>query len=108
MELLIALGALIALGVLAMRFGQDTSDRIVSDEERLSRHGFTWAPMIEPRQVAARVPSISTRALEVAQSCRTAVSSRLRSLGQDIASQVDASDVAWPTLQDYPYRITRK
>jgi hypothetical protein len=108
MELLIALGAFIALGMLAMRFGQDTRDGIVSEEERLSRYGFTWAPMTEPRQVTSRVSSISTRALEVAQSCTRAISSRSQSLGRNLANQVDATDGAWPALQDYPYRITRK
>ena len=47
MELLIALVALIALNVLALRFGQDSTLRIVSEEELFSHQGFAWAPSTE-------------------------------------------------------------
>jgi hypothetical protein len=49
MELLIALVALIGLSLLALRFGQDSTLRIVSDEELFSHQGFTWARSTEHR-----------------------------------------------------------
>ena len=49
MELLIALAALIALSVLALRFGQDSTLRIVSEEELFSHHGLSWTSTTDYR-----------------------------------------------------------
>ena len=42
MEALIIVALLIVFAVLAALFGQDSRDRIVTDEELLSRRGFGW------------------------------------------------------------------
>jgi len=42
MELLVVLGVLIALAVLAPRLGQDTRERLISEEERFAKLGFAW------------------------------------------------------------------
>ena len=43
MEPLIAFAALIALSLLAVRFGRDTTNCVASEEEIFSRRGFSWA-----------------------------------------------------------------
>ena len=43
MEIVILVTVLIALGVLAHRYGHDSRERLSSAEERLARAGFRWA-----------------------------------------------------------------
>ena len=43
MEIVILVTILIALGVLASRYGQDSRERLSSAEERLATAGFQWA-----------------------------------------------------------------
>jgi len=42
MELLVLLIVLVALAVLALRFGQDTREGVASEEEHLARLGLDW------------------------------------------------------------------
>ena len=42
MELVFIVTLLIALAVLALRFGYDSRDRLDSAEERQARHGLVW------------------------------------------------------------------
>ncbi len=44
MELLVVLGGLIALAGLAPRLGQDTRERLISEEERFANLGLVWGP----------------------------------------------------------------
>ncbi len=50
MELLVMLVALIALGLLAQRYGYDSRDRLRSAEERLAAAGFRSADGTAPTQ----------------------------------------------------------
>jgi hypothetical protein len=42
MELLLIVAALCLLGLLAVRFGRDSRDRLSSTEEWQARHGMVW------------------------------------------------------------------
>jgi hypothetical protein len=42
MELVFVVALLIALAVLALRFGYDSRDHLHSAEERQARHGLVW------------------------------------------------------------------
>jgi hypothetical protein len=42
MELLIIISAVSALGLLAVRFGRDSRERLSSTEEWQARHGMIW------------------------------------------------------------------
>jgi hypothetical protein len=50
MDLIVILAALIALGVLAHRYGYDSRDRLPSAEERLAAAGFRSADGSAPTQ----------------------------------------------------------
>ena len=50
MEIVILVTVLIALGVLAYRYGQDSREHLASAEERLATAGFRWADASAPAQ----------------------------------------------------------
>ena len=50
MEIVILVTVLIALGVLAYRYGQDSREHLASAEERLATAGFHWADVSAPAQ----------------------------------------------------------
>ena len=56
MEALIALVALVSLGLLAMRFGVDSRPALRSDEHRLALTGMEWDPSTTPGESAAVTP----------------------------------------------------
>lgn len=48
METLVALAAILCLGVLAIRFGADSRPRLRSHEHRLADSGMAWDPLSRP------------------------------------------------------------
>ena len=58
MELLVVLALLVALGVLAHRYGYDSRERPRSREEELAAGGITW----ERQPVAPRPPAVELAA----------------------------------------------
>lgn len=55
MELLIAFLALVALGLLAARFGYDSRDGYRSHEHELASYGMTWDELAHQEQLAAEI-----------------------------------------------------
>jgi hypothetical protein len=108
MELLVVLGAFIALAVLAPRFGQDSRDGIRSVEEVLALRGVRWDRLAEDRPVAPTsvLPAAGARGL--VRSCGAAVAHGLRALGQGFLLESHAADAVWATLQDSPYGVSHR
>ena len=102
MELLVVLGAFIALAVLALCFGQDSRDGVRSVEEILALRGVRWDRLAEhsPTAPASLMPAARARGL--ARACCVAIAQSLRSLGQGLSLESHAADAVWPTMRDYP------
>jgi hypothetical protein len=108
MELLVVLGAFVALAVLALYFGQDSRDGVRSVEEILALRGIRWDRLAEHRPAAPASVLPAARARGLAQSCCLAIAHGLRALGQGLSLESHVADAVWPTLRDYPYGASHR
>ena len=119
MDAMVFVLAFVALGALALRFGQDSREGIRSEEVRLAGHGLTWADLRADRGVPAATaaavqgaPAIATtpvtgsyptlafieRALDTAAGTLTDLpdAARLEARARALTSEY-WSDLAWTT-----------
>ena len=108
MELLVVLGAFIALAVLALCFGQDSRDGVRSVEEILALRGVRWDRLAEQRPAASTSVLPAARARSLARSCCVTIAHGLHSLGQGLSLEPHAVDGVWPTMRDYPYGASHR
>jgi hypothetical protein len=101
MELLLVVGALVALAALAPRFGEDTTERIVSEEELLGRHS-NWAASDPGSSGASWLSILFARGMRLVGEGWAVGIQAVRCFGRELALGAHSGDVFWPTLRDYP------
>ncbi len=57
MEAIVAVALLAVVGLLAVRFGADSRDRLVSNERVLAAHGMTWVELVDGPPLARDLPA---------------------------------------------------
>jgi hypothetical protein len=104
MEAAVILGLLLALAALAPRFGKDTHDRPISDEERFGQLGFIWGwAETNAANAAPAMLRLPGGLAAVAKAWCAGLARKLAAAGHAHLSPREPSDVVWPTLRDYPY-----
>jgi hypothetical protein len=94
MEAEVILSLPLALDLLPARFGKDSRERPVSDEQDFGQHGFMWG--CAETSAAADAPELPRPRGSVAVTARACLASwcgTLRSLAKHISAQSQPSDV---------------
>jgi hypothetical protein len=104
MEAAIILGLLLTLAVLAPRFGKDSHNRPISDEERFGQLGFSWGcAETRPAGGAPARPRRYRGLAGPATAWCASLARKLAAAARRPLSPGEPGDVVWPTLRDYPY-----
>ncbi len=104
MEAEVILSLPLAFDLLAPRFGKDSRERPISDEQDSGQHGFMWGcAETSAAGGAPELPRPRGSLAVTAKACLASGCGTLRSLAKHISAQSQPSDVVWPTLRDYPY-----